>query len=410
MRDPRRRLRVALYSHDAVGLGHMRRNLLIAQTLIRSPLQPVVLMIAGAREASLLPIPDEVDCLILPGLQKDPLGHYRSRHLDIALDELIALRARTILAGVEAFDPDVLIVDKVPRGALRELDVTLQSLRASGRARCVLGLRDILDQPAAVDREWSSAANVDAIRTYYDAVWVYGDPAVYDLVNEYHFPVEVAAKVHHTGYLGHRSLARYGDGRPFSSAPLVPEGRIILCLVGGGEDGAELAKAFVHAELPTETQGVILTGPMMPRDLQQEVRDAAAANRRLSVFEFVRDPDSLLRRAERVVAMGGYNTVCEVLSLAKHALIVPRVNPRCEQLIRAERLRGLGLVDVLHPDGLTPQALSEWLAHDLGDPLEAGAQIDLDGLDRLPLFLEEVLQSSLAVDEVPLEGRLRDVV
>src|SRR2546422_7780406 len=46
--------RVALYSHDTMGLGHMRRNLLLAQALRHSRLQAVVLMIAGAREASLL--------------------------------------------------------------------------------------------------------------------------------------------------------------------------------------------------------------------------------------------------------------------------------------------------------------------------------------------------------------------
>ena len=31
---PHRTVRVALYSHDAMGVGHVRRNLLIAQTLV----------------------------------------------------------------------------------------------------------------------------------------------------------------------------------------------------------------------------------------------------------------------------------------------------------------------------------------------------------------------------------------
>ncbi len=71
---PPRKLRVALYSHDTMGLGHMRRNLLIAQTLMNCPSPPVILMIAGAREAGALPLPAGVDCLTLPSLGKDIEG------------------------------------------------------------------------------------------------------------------------------------------------------------------------------------------------------------------------------------------------------------------------------------------------------------------------------------------------
>src|SRR2546422_9919284 len=49
-----------------MGLGHMRRNLLLAQTLRHSRLQAVVLMIAGAREASLVTTTAGVDCVALP--------------------------------------------------------------------------------------------------------------------------------------------------------------------------------------------------------------------------------------------------------------------------------------------------------------------------------------------------------
>jgi predicted glycosyltransferase len=56
-------------------------------------------------------------------------------------------------------------------------------------------------------------------------------------------------------------------------------------------------------------------------------------------------------RAAGVVAMGGYNTFCEVLSLDKRALIVPRTAPRLEQFIRASRAAELGLISTLADDG-----------------------------------------------------------
>ena len=83
----------------------------------------------------------------------------------------------------------------------------------------------------------------------------------------------------------------------------------------------------------------------------------------LCVQEFSAEADYLISRADCVVTMGGYNSVCSVLSFGKRALIVPRVVPRKEQLIRAERLARLGLVDVLHPDQLSAAAMQDWIAN-----------------------------------------------
>ena len=60
--------------------------------------------------------------------------------------------------------------------------------------------------------------------------------------------------------------------------------------------------------------------------------------------------EELIAGAKAVVAMGGYNTYCEILSFDKPALIVPRVKPREEQLIRARRAAELGLVEMLLPE------------------------------------------------------------
>ena len=68
------------------------------------------------------------------------------------------------------------------------------------------------------------------------------------------------------------------------------------------------------------------------------------------VIEFDNRMEELIAGAKAVVAMGGYNTYCEILSFDKPALIVPRTRPRQEQLIRARRAAELGLVEMLLPD------------------------------------------------------------
>ncbi|MBE9052393.1 glycosyltransferase [Nostocales cyanobacterium LEGE 11386] len=389
-----RKWRIALYSHDTMGLGHKRRNLLIAQTLGCSPLEIDVLMISGIQDASNVPTPPGVDCLTLPALHKNIDGQYQARRLDLSLQEIITLRSQVILTTIKAFKPDIFIVDNVPRGAVRELDPTLNYLRSHKQTHCILGLRDVLDEPASVRRDWQRGANEKAIQTYYDAVWVYGDPAIYDLGQEYRFHRKTLSKFRYTGYLDQRSRLNFMDIesiQAFKSLNL-PSARLALCLVGGGQDGARLAETFAHAELPPEMNGIILTGPFMPREVRQKLQNYAAKRDNLHVLEYLAEPTLLLNRAERVIAMGGYNTTCELLSFQKRSLIVPRIKPRQEQLIRAERLQSLGLIDVLHPNHLTSQAITDWLMQEK-QPLQVRKCVDLNGLTRIPQFVNEILTS-----------------
>jgi predicted glycosyltransferase len=390
-----RQLRVVLYSHDTMGMGHMRRNFLLAHALAAAPIEASVLLIAGAREVNAFAVPRGADCLTLPALHKAADGRYHPRSLALALPQLVALRAAAIRGAVEAFSPDLMIVDKVPRGAFHELDPTLELLRARRGARCVLGLRDVLDEPDVVHREWAADANTWAIREFYDAVWIYGDPTVYDLLHEYQMPQPVAERARFTGYLDPRARAADADhDADLLRACGIGDSPFVLCQVGGGQDGIVVADAFARAELPEGFTGVLLTGPFMPADARQRLKERAAETRQLRVLEFVSEPSPLLRRADRVVSMGGYNTVCEVLSHDKRALIVPRTTPRREQLIRAERLRDLGAVDLLCPEELGPDPLAAWLRLPTPPRQSAHEQIDFNGLARLPHLVDELVSNA----------------
>jgi predicted glycosyltransferase len=265
----------------------------------------------------------------------------------------------------------------------------LRSARRSGQCRTVLGIRDILDAPQVVLREWQRDQTERVIEQDFDAIWIYGDPAVYDTVREYQFPPAIAKKARYTGYL------RSPRGEDVSSmAHALPVGRMILCVVGGGEDGAPLALAFAQTRLPENCVGAIVTGPFMPPEAQRQIQRLAENNDRLQIFEFVRDLRPLLNRAERVITMGGYNTVCEALAANKPTLIVPRILPRQEQSIRARRLAEMGLVSMLHPAELSPQLLEQWIARDDLAAPPAFDSIDFTGLQRIPGLLAELLGSA----------------
>ncbi len=400
----KRPLRIAIYSHDAQGLGHIRRNLLISRALMMGAAQEgrqlSVLLISGLRETATYDLPDGVDSVTLPALGKGIDGRYYPRSLGIDTEELIELRSGLIRGAVASFKPDVLLVDKLPLGIFGELRPALAWLKGDGHARVVLGLRDILDEPAVVAREWERDGCIEAIRSFYDRIWVYGDQRVYDMAQEYDFPADVAAKMRYTGYLNQRDVmahfsgrrAGVGGGCSLAEKMDLPAGSLTLCVVGGGRDGVPLASAFLRAGLPEGTGGVLVTGPLMEAEDRALIHALAAGRQDIRLIEFVTDPLPLLCCADRVIAMGGYNTVCEVLGFGKRTLIVPRVVPRREQIIRAERFEQLGLLDMMHPDELSAENLQAWIASPGKAPVQAEQVLDFHGAGKLSGLLDEVLE------------------
>jgi predicted glycosyltransferase len=384
--------RVVLYSHDTLGFGHLRRNLLIAGALRRLDPAPDVLMIAGMREAGAFDLPPGVDCLTLPAYAKQADGSYGPRDLGDALAPLALLRASAIEAAVASFDPDLMIVDNVPRGAEGELDAALRRLSRTGRTRIVLGLRDVIDEPAAVRRQWLRQRNFEAIRDHFDEVWIYGDPDFHDPVAAYDLGAEVRARARFTGYLDQRARLEGGVAETVLDTLVRDDPRpFVLCTVGGGRDGAALAEAFARTRLPRGHRGILITGLQMPEAARAGLVRHAASRSDLAVVEFVPEPVALVRDAAAVIAMGGYNSVAEVLSFGKRALVVPRIRPRAEQRIRAERLAERGLLDMLHPDHLSPEALATWLAAGPSQAASPSPALDMRGLDRVRDFAEESL-------------------
>jgi predicted glycosyltransferase len=179
---------------------------------------------------------------------------------------------------------------------------------------------------------------------------VYGLPQICDPLEGIALPQRVRQKMVYTGYL-HREVPSHG------APPRLPEMTkrpYLLVTTGGGGDGEGLVewvlRAYEHDPL-LPYPALLVLGPFMQPERQAEFMDRAAKVKRVDAITFHGQLETLVSRAAGVVAMGGYNTFCEVLSLDKRALIVPRTAPRLEQFIRASRAAKLGLVSMLSDDG-----------------------------------------------------------
>ncbi|MGG7442157.1 glycosyltransferase family protein [Zafaria sp. J156] len=348
-------LRVVLYSHDSVGLGHTRRNLAIAHALAdRLPAatgrRVSGLLITGERSATSYACPEGWDWVVMPGIRKSR-GRYAPRTLNVGMGRLMDVRSSLIDGTLGAFRPHVMIVDRHAFGVDGELDAPLARLRRENPdCRVVLGLREVLDDPQTAAAEWARIG-VDRIRTVFDELWVYGDPAAHDPLASGEIPPDLADLLRFTGYL---SLGRHGASPPETERPF------LVTMVGGGSDGFALTAAAAAASIPDGYRHLVVTGPQMPPAARRRVQALAAPGTR--VVDSVPDGLGYVEAAAAVVVMGGYNTVCEVLGSGTPALVVPREEPRREQLIRASALAGSGAVDLLRAGDATPEALASWFA------------------------------------------------
>jgi predicted glycosyltransferase len=324
-------------------------------------------------------------------------GEYQSLGLHIDLDQTLAMRSAIIRQTALSFRPDLFLVDKEPLGLQGEVLPTLQMLKARG-TRLVLGLRDIMDDPELLAREWQRKKALASLERLYDEVWVYGLADFADPL-EGVAPAAVRRKMIYTGYL-HRTLPR----RPSEAAPPVERPPYVLVTVGGGDDGMEAIDWVLRAyesDPGIPHAAVIVTGPFMAPEQQRVIRERAERLGRIDVVTFDTHVELLMERALGVVSMAGYNTFCEILSLDKRAILLPRVRPRREQLLRASRAAELGLARMLHPDrtgdaGAMAEALRGLLAQPL--PSERGAARMLGGL---PVVTDRVAQHMRGPQRAP---------
>lgn len=368
-----------MYSHDSYGLGHLRRTLTLAESFVARNAGASVLILTGSTISGAFRMSPGIDVVKLPSAIKVANGVYEPSRMKVNFDSLKKLRSNLILSAVEAFGPDAFLVDKAPLGMKREVYPTLRFLRQKRSSTLtVLGLRDVMDEPWRIRRNWREGGIIQAIEELYDIVLVYGPREVYDPLPEYGLSESTLKRCHYMGYVGRGpTLEESGD--------LQLRPGYVLVTAGGGGDGFFLIKSYLDSlrEREPSFESIVVTGPLMDDGSRRKI-EKLSRGLRVSVTEFRTDMEHLIRTAGAVVSMGGYNTTIELLAARKATLIVPRVEPRLEQLIRAERLSKLGLIEMIHPKDLTPERMREKVEALLArDPASFGpVSVDLSGARR----------------------------
>ncbi len=392
-----------MYSHDTMGLGHLTRCRTIASSLIRQYKGLFILIVTGSTVAGRFSFPARVDFVKIPSVIKLYNGEYTSMHEHIDLHETLAMRKAIIRQTAEIFKPDMLIVDKVPLGLKGELEETLGMLKQRG-CSLVLGLRDVMDSPERLDEEWGSNEVLSQVATIYDRLWIYGTREFWHPLKGLDVPNVLDSKISFTGYLRRYAVIKSSPVQHSFTNPYV------LATVGGGGDGEALIGQVLKAYESDNTipyPALLVLGPFMKNSARDAIHDRAQAFSNVEVIDFENNMSQLMKGAIGVVAMGGYNTFCDILSYDKRAIIVPRTHPRQEQLIRATRAQELGLVTMLHPEQANdPHVMADALRHlpMQSLPSEADQPGLMDGLKNVAEYTGSIFSARRAPTLTVIEG------
>jgi len=384
-------MRFLFYSHDGLGLGHVRRHLAIASALNELAPEAKVLLTTSVDEVSHLGLPPNVDTLKLPALRKVGNNQYVCRRLGLRTQEIRSMRSALLRTAVASFQPSLVLVDKHPFGAAGEFRAALELARLNS-TRAVLGLRDILDAPETVMREWSAEGIMEGLTAAYDRILVYGSRSIFDVGAQYRLPAVVAEKICYCGYVVNRPSCGWPAGPcPYCTASDRESLPLVLGTAGGGEDGAAVLKGFIRAVAGAPWKTMAISGPQFPLE-ELKILQRVATEAGVELHTFVPCLSRLFRKAAAVVCMGGYNTLLEAISSGAPAVCLPRVTPRVEQLLRARIFERRQLLRLVHPEESSPERLREEIRLALNTPRErildrAASVLRLDGARRAAIEL-----------------------
>ena len=340
------------YCQHAMGMGHLVRSLALATALME---RFRVVFVNGGVMPTQIKLPDGLELINLPPLGLDD-GYLVSRD-GADVEQAKTDRRQIILKSFRTLQPEVLLIELFPFGRKKfefELLPLLDEAKNQPEPALVLcSIRDILVSRLSNQAKFEERAVAVANR-YFDAILVHADSTFARLEESLRDCDRLTPTVHYSGFVTATRPER---------ASTVKRGSVLVS-AGGGLYGAPLFKTVIAAGAlltkANDPELKVVAGPFFP-DVEWEALRSAADD--ASGIELVRSVSDLFEEmcgASASISQCGYNTALEILQTGVSALVVPFADRgEDEQIKRARRLEGLGVVRVMDQNNLTPERMAE---------------------------------------------------
>ncbi len=380
--------KIMFYCQNLFGLGHLVRSTEIIRSLVKDF---KVCLIDGGEIVQGFEIPPAVEVVNLPALWVED-RKLKAVDSSQSLEEVQELRTNQLLRVFEQFKPDCLVTECFPFSK-RKLSFELIPL-------LVCSLRDIILSSDKTD--WDRRAKVEGkictlMNQYFDMLLIHSNQKIQRLEENFSRIKDLTCDIHYTGY-----VAQSPPENPVISdediASLSRKEPMILVSIGGGRMGYELLEGVVEAgsilerSLPHRIQ--IFTGPFMPDDKFLELQKLALNTTNVTIRRYTPQLLAYMEKAALSISLAGYNTTMNILRTGVRAIVLPS-DKDGEQIIRADKLEKLGILEVIRPSDLKPAHLAQQIITCLNkEPVvDTFDSFELQGAQTTSALLKELLQN-----------------
>lgn len=362
-------MRILIYVQHLLGIGHFQRMHAIAQELTRR--NCTVSLINGG-----LPVEYANQEMIfqLPPIQSADLTFktYITDQGKPVTKEYRQKRAEMLLAHMNRFNPDFLLIESFPFGRTYFTDEIMPLLLKAQESKITVAcsIRDILIKRSP-EKEKKS---VSLLNQYVNTLFIHGDQSLIPLEKSFSSTSQINIPIHYTGYVSKQTEAPNDKG--FSKPT-------IIVSAGGGIAGRTLIETTIQMAKTYFPNGasdfLIFSNHARDRDWINALKSNLPSY--IQLCNLSPHFQNYLCHATASISQAGYNTICDLIKAQCPSILVPFSTPsETEQRQRAEHLCLHPSFTCLDPETLTPKNL----AQALGDILQKGrpAQslvIDLGG-------------------------------
>jgi predicted glycosyltransferase len=358
-------LRLLMISHDNNGISKTSRAMKIATHVAKHLTDCSILVLTDLSIIGKFRFPQNVDFVHLPGVEYKSSTEFRAKNLNIDSTNALRLRRKIAQSTAKTFKPHCIMVETdLNKLSVADMFKTLRYMREQlPETKIIWGLPDVLGMPSEVKKIWTRYKINGAFEEVIDEIWVYGCEEMFDFKKEYQMPDAMANKLVFTGYLQSPMLsstkvsteiARKNVKKPF-----------VLVNSGSGRDSFHLIDCFIRylerlgEKIPFHS--LIITGPMMPTREKHVLMQRLKKLPNVSMRRFCKQILEYMKYADLILSTGGYNTLCEILSYRKKAIVLPVGGAFNEHYVRAELLAKNELIDLLPLHELSPERLGQMI-------------------------------------------------
>ena len=413
------RKRVAFYSQHLIGVGHHFRNRQIVNELVKTC---DVFFLDGGRPISGADLDERVVRISLPPLRTGAQGIEpvdTGRDLQAVMHE----RQARLADAMEQIRPDVFCVEFFPfsRWSLKSeiLNTIVRLNQINPGAKVLCSLRDVPTraksdelQPtiALAQRRDGDAVRfysvpfggiyheylsfnrryyeevVPVLNLYFDAVMVHGDSQLSRLEDHFPWGDDIGIPVVYTGFVSEKL-------EDVSRPERAPD-RYVLVSAGGGAEGFGLVAPCIEAWKQLDRDDaldgremVIFAGAFIDEthfDALRELCDDGP----FRIERFTPNFLAWMKYADLSISRAGYNTCMNVLETQVPSILMPSI-AMDDQEFRAQKLMGLGIAQVIHPDQLGAGKMAKAIAEMLESSVPEH-HLSMDGAVHTRKFIESV--------------------